>query len=383
MPYRYLSRFFIVVVICAVVTHPVAAQGKLKSKYNGTGLFAGIEVGAKGVKMSLIEINKNPQSTVSYTILKDTAINTDFISFTAPSFHNTLIALYDLYASAIKEYKVMPRNVFAVISSGVKVQADKENKTIWLQNLTDSFKIKTRDEVQHVSVIDVQQEALLSHLGIVPEDKRYNTFLIDIGSGNTKGGYFPFGNTSDFKLFQLTWGTKSMANATEKKCGSNKTLTNFEKQLTRVADEAEHTEIIYSVNASGSYPKTDIIAFSGGIAWSVATLMHPELINNQVIPVTYADVEKFYGMLAGNFSSSSDIILVKNITDNNLDKIAITNEIKKVHQVFDQRSLMAGTTLLLKIMRQFESVNDKKEFFLVKNGQVGWISAYVDKYMQK
>jgi len=108
-------------------------------------------------------------------------------------------------------------------------------------------------------------------------------------------------------------------------------------------------------------------------------LLHPELLNNTVIPVTYAEVTKFYTLLSGNFTASTDIILVKNITDTSLDKMAAAREIKKVHQVFDQHSLMAGTSLLLKIMRQFESVNDKKEFFLVKNGQVGWISAYVDK----
>jgi hypothetical protein len=52
------------------------------------------------------------------------------------------------------------------------------------------------------------EEAKLSHLGIVPEARRYNTFLIDIGSGNTKGGYFPNGNTKDFKAIQCKLGNK-------------------------------------------------------------------------------------------------------------------------------------------------------------------------------
>ena len=64
------------------------------------------------------------------------------------------------------------------------------------------------------------------------------------------------------------------------------------------------------------------------------------------------------------------------------DKKAIAKEIKRVHGVFDQRSLMAGTGLLLKIMRQFKSVYESKGFFLVKNGQVGWVSAYVDQSVE-
>jgi hypothetical protein len=30
-------------------------------------------------------------------------------------------------------------------------------------------------------------------------------------------------------------------------------------------------------------------------------------------------------------------------------------------------------------MRQFEGVNEKKQFYFVKNGQVGWVSAYVSQ----
>ena len=58
----------------------------------------------------------------------------------------------------------------------------------------------------------------------------------------------------------------------------------------------------------------------------------------------------------------------------------MSKEIKRVHKVFDQRSMMAGTGLLLKIMRQFKSIYETKQFYLVKNGQVGWISAYVDQH---
>src|SRR5438552_141296 len=245
------------------------------------------------------------------------------------------------------------------------------------------FKLTISEPERQVSVIDVLQEARLSHLGIVPESRRYNTFLIDIGSGNSKGGFFPNGNTNDFKLFQINWGTKSVANATEKRCGDDNELTNFNKQLYRVLSEAENSEIIYAVHESGSYPKSDNVAFSGGIAWSVATLMYPELIDNSVVGVTFDQVLKFNERLYNNFASVSETSLVRNILDKSLDKEAISREIKRVHHVFDQKSLMAGTGLLLKVMRQFQSIYEGKQFYLVKNGQVGWISAYVDQTVGK
>ncbi|MEO5592610.1 MAG: hypothetical protein ABIR15_02360 [Chitinophagaceae bacterium] len=357
----------------------LSAQTQVKLKYNNSSVYAGIEVGSKGVKMSILEVGKDAKTTGSFAILKDTSINTDFISFLYPNFLATLNGLSGLYNLAIKEYKISPKRVFTVVSSGVKMQAEKENKKEWITNLVDSFKLRTKESKRQVEIVDVVDEARLSHLGIVPDNDRYNTFLIDIGSGNTKGGYFPNGNIKDFKLFQVNWGTKSTANATDKKCGDDKSLVTFYKQLAKTATEAENTGIIYAVNESGAYPKSDNIAFSGGIAWSVATLLHPEMNERSTVPVTYDEVAAFCEKIYTDYSSFSDFYLVKNIKDRNMDLEAAAKEIKRVHQVFDQRSLMAGSRLLLKIMRQFESVNEKKDFFLVKNGQVGWVSAYVDQ----
>ncbi|MEP6747145.1 MAG: hypothetical protein ABJB86_05450 [Bacteroidota bacterium] len=355
------------------------AQQQAKLKYNISSAYAGIEVGAKGVKLSILEITKDAKKAGSFVIIKDTSVNTDFISFKRSNFVATLEGLYGLYNVALKEYQIPSKRVFTVVSSGVKLQADKENKKEWITSLVDSFKLKISEPKRKVEIVDVRDEARLSHLGIVPDNDRYNTFLIDIGSGNTKGGFFPYGNTTDFKLFQLNWGTKSTANATEKRVGEDKSLVTFYKLLGQVTAEAENKDIIYAVNESGAYPKTDNIAFSGGIAWSVATLMHPELNDRSTVPVTYDEVSAFCEKLYTSYDSYADFFLVKNIKDRSIDLDAVAKEIQRVHGVFDQHSLMAGSRLLLKIMRQFESVNEKKEFFLVKNGQVGWVSAYVNQ----
>ncbi|MGG9962825.1 hypothetical protein [Ferruginibacter sp. SUN106] len=359
------------------------SQNSFKLKYDNSAVYAGIEVGAKGVKMSVLEIGKNAQKTGAFNVLKDTSINSDFITFSPSSFQATLNAFSNLYAIAKKDYNISSESIFTVVSSGVKSQAEKDNKNDFIKNLIDSFKTKVNEPQRDVEVVDVLQEAKLSHLGIVPESRRYTTFLIDIGSGNTKGGFFPNGDTKMLKLFQLSWGTKSTANATEKRCEDDKTIDNFNKQLTRVLTGAENSEITYMVNESGAYPMSDYIAFSGGIAWSVATLLYPELNSNSVVPVTYDDVLKFSERLYKNYPSISDEAITKSITDKTLDKLAISKEVKRVNQVFDQKSLMAGTGLLLKIMRQFEGIYEKKQFFLVKNGQVGWISAYVDQHIVK
>lgn len=375
-------RRLVLPAIALSVCYSLSAQNTLKPKYSNSTIYTGIEVGSKGVKMSVIEIGKNAQSSGAFNILKDTSVNTDFISFTEPTFSATLYGLYGLYSKALKDYKIPAKRIFTVISSGVKMQAEKDNKMNWVQNLVDSFRLLTNEPDRKVELVDVNMEARLSHLGIVPESRRFTTFLIDIGSGNTKGGFFPYGNTTDFRLFQLNWGTKSTANATDKRCEDDKSLANFNKQLYRVLAGAENSEIIYAVNASGAYPLSDNIAISGGIAWAVATLTHPELIDNPVVSVNFDEIRKFYDKLYENYDALTPAFLAGNI-NRAAEKELVTAEVTRVQKVFDQKSMLAGTGLLLRIMRQFASAFDTKAFYLVKNGQVGWVSAYVDQTISR
>lgn len=356
-----------------------SAQSNLQLKFKKSTVYAGIEVGSKGVKMSLIEMNRNSKRNENYNIVGDTAINTDFISFTPATFSLSVKAASDLYSTATNYYHIPASRIFTVVSSGVKVSAEKADKKQWIENLIDSFKLRIHDDSRKVEVVDAQEEARLSHLGIVPASKRFTTFLIDIGSGNTKGGYFPGENTDRIRLFQLSWGTQSTTNAVIKRLDDDPSLENYSRQLERVLSGDANKEITYAVNVSGAYRMSDNIAFSGGAAWATATLMYPELLNDPVIPVTYEQVEKLYRKLYADYGSFLNVNYLKNIKNENLDIEAIQKEVNNVNKVFGQRAMLAASGLLLKIMRQFEGIYEKKQFYLVKNGQVGWISAYVNE----
>ncbi|MEO9023267.1 MAG: hypothetical protein ABI237_18480 [Ginsengibacter sp.] len=379
---RFLFKSLLLIIVLMVSGNILlSAQANLKLKFKRSTVYAGIEVGSKGVKMSLIEMSRNRNS--NYNVLGDTSVNTDFISFTPETFEATLNALSGLYFKAMQFYQITPDKIFTVVSSGVKVIAEKDDKSALIKQLTDSFKLRTHDADRKVAVIDAQEEARLSHLGIVPASKRYTTFLIDIGSGNTKGGYFPGENTDHIKLFELTWGTQSTANAAISRLDDNKSIGNYYKQLERVLSGDADKEITYAVNVSGAYNMSDNIAFSGGAAWATATLLFPDRIDDPVIPVTYEQVEKFNQALYNDYGSFSPDKLTNEINGSSADKAAISKNIKTVNKVFNQRAMLAASGLLLKIMRQFEGVYEKKQFYLVKNGQVGWISAYVNQSVGK
>jgi len=92
-------------------------------------------------------------------------------------------------------------------------------------------------------------------------------------------------------------------------------------------------------------------------------------------------LKKFCEKIYADYNAYSSANLGKDLKQG-IEKEAVVKEIERVHKVFDQRALMAGSGLLLKIMRQFESSFDTKTFYLIKNGQVGWVSAYVDDVME-
>ena len=112
-------------------------------------------------------------------------------------------------------------------------------------------------------------------------------------------------------------------------------------------------------------------------------MVSPELNDNDVVSVTYDDVLQFRDKLSKNPGLYSDYYIVKTLPENTPDLEKIGADVKQVNKVFDQRSLLSGTGLLLKIMRQFDGVVERKKFYLVKNGSVGWISAFVHQYSAK
>ncbi len=367
--------FTVLMFNCAYVGFAQMTAANTISKGN---LYAGIEVGSKGVKLSILELGKNSKQPGAYKVVKDTSVNTDFVSFENVNLNNTVDALTNLYQFASQKYDLSSEKIFTVISSGVTGQAERLQKNEMVTELTNKFKQKINEPSRTVSTVTVDEESRLSHLGIIPAERRYSTFLIDIGSGNAKGGYFPNANTNSMKIFNLNWGTKSITNETDKRSPDDKTIATFNKNIKRVLNSTVNDEIIYAVNASNAYAMSDYVAISGGIGWSIATLMYPELQSHTVIPVSYDDIADFVNKISISTKPYTVETLSKILQYAPAEKEAMLKEVTRVHKAFDQKALIGGSNLLLQIMRQFSGVQDKKLFYLVKNGQVGWISAYVD-----
>lgn len=327
-------------------------------------LYSGIEVGSKGIKMNIINVETSSEK-VRYTSVFDTTINTDFISFTGFSYLKTLEGLAALYLKSNQDYKVYRENIFIAISSGVKQAAIKENKVSNLESLLSSFKLTIVEPDREIEILSIEREAILSHKGIVPKDEKMTTILIDIGSGNTKGGYYITDHL--FNTFTLPWGTKSMYNFIEKLCDSNCNDTKFYNELTNKLDVLDRNEFSRTIDKCGIKSYDFKIVFSGGIVWSATNLMYPNRFKEKNIQITTNDLYNFYHNLNYYFE---DIKNSKYSPEYDKEK-------SKILKTFSQRNLIAGTALMIKIMKQFEQKNNFKQFQLAKDTKVSWITAYI------
>ncbi len=341
---------------------------KLNSQSEST-IFAGIEVGSKGVKLCIVNTELKGNS-FAQKIAYDTAINTDFIKFTGTSHDTTLAAVLVLYRLAIQNHDVPSGNIFLAISSGVKQTAEREKKLENLTQLAASIKSVLGDPNKEVEVVSVYQESIFTHTSIIPKTENMTTIIIDIGSGNTKGGYFISPHV--FNIFNIPWGTKSTTNAVEKVCDSLCTVEEFSKLLYKKLSQLNEKDIPDAVDKCGITNYDFKILFSGGIAWATATLAKPEFIKEKNIDLSYSEVEKFHNQLVKNFEK---------ITGGEYSQQFI-DEKYNVQKVFNQKSLIGGSGLLLSVMKKFERVNGTKTYGFIKNNKAGWLPSYIMNKVQ-
>ena len=120
---RYTKHLLLLSFLFLFISNYIFSQTSFRSEYKEPKVYAGIEVGSKGVKMSIVEIGTDAQSNTTFRMLKDSSVNTDFISFTQPAFNATLKGLAALYSEAMILYSIPSDKIFTVISSGVNIQA--------------------------------------------------------------------------------------------------------------------------------------------------------------------------------------------------------------------------------------------------------------------
>jgi len=318
-------------------------------------LYAGIEIGGKGIKMSIIKVRNVKKGkykvqdfwTENIAIAKGIALDGKLAINDIETANNAVIANYNKIAN---EYKVEKSKIFIVVSSGVGMA---KNVDVLLQKLNQLTNKK-------VEIISSQKEAKLLLKGCIPPKYYLNSFIMDIGGGNTKGGYVEKVNNDNGALFcplTLDLGTITVTEKINKNA-KTKSISEFIALLFNYLPELrKQTDRLYQ-QSPDIFNKPNIY-MSGGAVWAFYTLYNRSVATDNFDSFDIKDVMAYDNSIKFDYAK--------------FEALALKNtEIDNVLKTYSQKNLITANAILLTLLEKIPDVKSKNIYF-AKQGQMAWL----------
>jgi tetratricopeptide (TPR) repeat protein len=300
--------------------------------------YAGIEIGAKGVKSMVLVMA--PQIDDGYDVNETfrRSINTTIFAgvkttgaFESQAIEETAKAVKELYDLISTKHKVEKKNIYLVGSSAVAKATNRELLTLKVKELTG----------QDLVFITKDDEVLFNVVGSIPANKIAKALSIDIGSGNTKIGYWDRANGRDNIIaVEIPLGTVSLSDAVSRAGDDPKAISNAADKV--IKDEMS-PKLRQEIQKRPGYRNRRPVYLVGGIVWAVATLTKPGN-RSDFTKLTPADVDKFIS----GIKKDPDAFLnpsLAHIKDPEARKWA-EGQVNSVKDVFTPENMLSGAKLL-------------------------------------
>lgn len=244
-----------------------------------------IEIGSSGVKVNAYRFTrqvvlddeaKGPSGRERFApsqVAKGYTVNTTVVNGTPKDIDDTVEAVAAaLQRLTAPEDPRQPGLNFNVPRSNIKIVASSGVASFPAILETLSAKITSRTQFTLDSVTPAE-EARLSFDWVVLSHRRQQVLLVDIGSGNTKGGYYEQVGTPQqrFRDFSVPLGTKTFANAIRKAWPTDPVLL----RARSIFDEQYLPLLNDQIGSAPGLLNKPRVYFSGGIFWATAIMTRP------------------------------------------------------------------------------------------------------------
>ncbi len=336
-----------------------------------TALHGGIEVGSKGVRGVVLEIqhvNGIQQITRRFAKSVNTTVihgSHDSKTLRPDSIAETVQQVVRFHQIMIEEQKLQARSIEIVISSGVALASNK-------QELADAIRAKLG---LPVTFMTYEEELKRVFFGVVPSDQINHAMLYDQGSGNSKtiafGDRGP-GNWGWYVRQHLPLGTVSL---------TQKIDAEAEKSGRSFADQIAQARGILDADWAGLADGTPTLRLhrptaylTGGAVWALATILHPERTHQSMVKLSYKDFDRFVELLQRQPNDFPKVDVSH--LDERTQKAA-AEELQRVRDTFSVKNLLAGAELL----RSAAKANrfDTKQLYFARDGVFAWIVGGVNQ----
>jgi exopolyphosphatase/pppGpp-phosphohydrolase len=333
-------------------------------------LHGGIEVGAKGVKATAVEVSGDADA-YDVKVLMAATENTTLTAglgesgrFAPEALKATAGAVASFAATMRKEHKVPVEHLYVVGSSGL-FSAIEDRKDAVKAN-QEALAVAVREGCGlKMTFIDVKREAELSFDGVVPRKHAAASLLIDVGSGNTKGGFRD--GDKGAVTFGVPFGSVTFADATRKRPEDGA----FAGKAAALRRDVLAPALRKAIRNRPALAKRERVYLGGGAAWAMASLVRPGG-SEPYLAVTPDDVAAYHKLLLdspGEFPKPDLAALGEK------ERGAAAKEIARVQKTFTPEQLLAGAEILTALSDEF-GFKDRKVYF-ARNAYLGWILAYV------
>jgi len=338
--------------------------------------YGGVEIGAKGVKASAVEVGADgSQPTLKILELRKETENVTISRLKGKNFADVLIDdVADVIQGFIKDLQVelgVPEsNIQVVASSGVP----------FANNFADLVTAVRKRTGKDIDKLDATQEATLTALALVPKDLRTQVLLVDVGSGNTKGGTFLDGTATPEKFATLDapFGTTSLSRAIDKKAETETGVSRADiaRELSRqlVGDPLRKR-----LAQEPELGRRNKVLFAGGSVWAFVTIMKPETASNPFPEVTAGDIKAYVELINRTPGKYPEVDFAR-VADAGARKAAEADygRIRGTSggaPVFNPHELQAGAALLEQIGDALDF--SKRRIYFDRKAVTAWITARI------
>jgi tetratricopeptide (TPR) repeat protein len=337
--------------------------------------FGGVEIGAKGVKASAVEVDRDGAKPVLKILELDKKTVDVTISrlkgkkFDAALIDDTGEVVKGFVAALQSELGVPDANIKVVASSGVPFANN-------FADLVTAVRDRTSKDVEK---IDAKEEATLTALALVPEELRTTALIIDVGSGNTKGGAFldKSGSPENFVTVEVPYGTTTLTTEINKKATG--AATPHAEVARDVAQLLIGDSVRQQVAEKPELGRRDLVLFAGGSVWAFVTIMRPETALEPFPKVTVDDI-KAYGELLNKTPGKYPEVDFSRASNPDVRKAAEADYArirgaKGDSPIFKPAELESGAVLLEQIADSL--VFSKRTVLFDRKAVTAWITSYI------
>jgi tetratricopeptide (TPR) repeat protein len=353
-----------------------AIQKLMTSTTNKEEFYAGIDVGATGIKLSVMGVKLNPTSKKLEIKLakKFKNANVNLVVKNINAYKEGAKAIAAFINDSLSTYEISSDKVIIALSSGLVSRIGQD--TVLLK---EEIRIALSNPNQKIDVVDYVKEAELTIRGAIPQSKWYETSVIDIGSGNTKGGYYikpAAAGQAPYMMGIEFPGTKTYSSSIEKKYDP-KDLAEY---ITAI--ETETKDLALSIRREFDERRPEMkrrkkVYLLGGASYVSNMLMTPDSAKEQVITMNKFAVSSL------KKKAATDIVGVRNP---DLSKIYDTSKRALAEQKIGEintnifprdEDLISATFLVNAFVQELTRNIAVKEIVFVNGTDTAWISGLI------